>query len=327
MSERGRNLVQLATAPQFLVDSLDANSHEPLVAIAALSALASYVFVIQMAFRRACSEHVLMICNLARETPSQPCHAPPSGVADIHPGVDYCGGFHVYAAVVCWLIGNAVRAACRYCELITCGNLDPVPVLPHVCYSAQTLSIAADLTVARPESSPLLEALEGLPCRSGLLDAPFQFLFSLLPSPQVEGNPAVPSLPNASVTMNSPLVSAFLSVLSGPHTGLQDLSPDGAIRIPRILGRMVSTSAGAVVLSDKACVSPLVGLLSPQHISALLVWPINSGGNRRGVTDMVNAVCNTLNHTFAVSETSGRDSARRAAENKLMVCPRVDVLL
>lgn len=42
MSERGRNFVQLTTAPQFLVDSLDANSDEPLVANAALSALASY---------------------------------------------------------------------------------------------------------------------------------------------------------------------------------------------------------------------------------------------------------------------------------------------
>lgn len=41
MSERGRNFVQLTTAPQFLVDSLDANSDEPLVANAALSALAS----------------------------------------------------------------------------------------------------------------------------------------------------------------------------------------------------------------------------------------------------------------------------------------------
>eukprot|EP00892_Ulva_mutabilis_P007689 jgi/Ulvmu1/5292/UM022_0086.1 len=246
MSERGRNFVQLTTAPQFLVDSLGANSHEPLVAIAALSALSSY------------------------------------------------------------------------CALITSGNLDPAPTLPHVCYSPQTLTTAAELTLTRSEGSPLLETLEGLPCRAGLLDAPFQFLAALLPSPVLDGKATAPSLPNTPAIMNSPLVAAFLSVLSGSDTGLQDLSPNGALRIPQILGRMVSTSAGAAVLTEQAHVSRLVGLLAPQHVSALLVWPINSGGNRKGVTDLVNAVCWALNHAFIVSEQSGRDPSRRALEAKLM---------
>lgn len=212
-----------------------------------------------------------------------------------------------------------MRCACRYCSLITSGNLDPAPALPHVCYSPQTLSTAADLTMTRSESSPLLEALEGLPCRAGVLDAPFQFLTALLPAPQPDSNASAQSLPSASVIMNSPLVAAFLSVLSGPHAGLHDLSPNGALRVPQILGRMVSTSAGAAVLSERAHVSRLVGLLAPQHISALLVWPINSGGNRKGVTDLVNAVCWALNHAFTVSEQAGRDNARKAAEAKLMV--------
>lgn len=214
---------------------------------------------------------------------------------------------------------NLLSQMCRYCALITSGNLNPAPVLPHVCYSTQTLRIAADIITARTADSPMMEALEGLPCRAGMLDAPFQFLASLLPLPLADPKMPAPSLPSTPTVVNSPLVAAFLSVLSGPDSGLLDLSPTGAICVPQVLGRVTATTDGVAVLTERAYVKRLVGLLAPHHISALLVWPINSGGNRKGVTDLVNAVCWSLTCSFAVCEQPMRDNRRLAAEAKLLV--------
>lgn len=231
-----------------------------------------------------------------------------------------CGYFrHQRSFVFSLKISVQVTASCRYCSLITSGNLTPAPPLPPVCYSMQTLSIAADLIKVSTGEVPMLEELEGLPCRTGLLDAPFLFLHSLLPNPDPHHHAHI--LPSTSPVLKSPLVAAFLSVLASPDTSLLDLSPSGAIWVPRILGRMIGTTDGVAVLTDSARVKRLVGLLAPQHISALLVWPINSGGNRKGVTDLVNAVCLALTHSFTVvaNDMGARDHRRIAAEAKLLV--------
>lgn len=190
-----------------------------------------------------------------------------------------------------------------------------------MCYSTQTLSIAADLITTRSTDSPMMEALEGLPCRTGMLDAPLQFLTALLPPPVLDPKAAPPSLPSTPAVMVSPLVSAFLTALSSADSALLDLSPTGAICLPQVLGRMTATAEGVAMLSERATVKRLVGLLAPHHISSLLVWPINSGGNRKGVTDLVNAVCWALTHSFTVCEQAMRDRSRVDAEAKLLVCP------
>jgi hypothetical protein len=155
--------------------------------------------------------------------------------------------------------------------------------------------------------------LEGLPCRSGLLDAPFAYLLSLVPPH------ATADLPCAQKGLESPLARATASALSGPTENLLDLSPVGVKLAPQLLERMVLVGTGAGIMTDKSTVGRLLSLLSQTHLSALLVWPINSGGNRKGVTELVDIVCKTLNSVFWASEVAPQDSSRKHAEQALVV--------
>jgi hypothetical protein len=164
------------------------------------------------------------------------------------------------------------------------------------------------------DRAPKLEILEGLPCRVGLLDAPFAYLLSLIPP---HAHAAVPCVHRA---LESPLARATASALSGPHENLLDLSPVGTMTATKIMERMVSIGTGASIMSDHGAVSRLLGLLSQLHLSALLVWPINSGGNRKGVTELVNYICVALNSVFVAAEMAPQDSGRKQAEQALVVC-------
>lgn len=186
--------------------------------------------------------------------------------------------------------------------------------LPRLFYADTIIAAAASLIRRTPgDRAPALEMLEGLPCRSGLLDAPFSYLLSLLP-PHANAD-----LPCAQRALESPLARATASALSGPPENLLDLSPVGIKLAPQLMERMVAVGIGAGIMSDKGSVGRLLSLLSQPHLSALLVWPINSGGNRKGVTELVDHVCKTLNSVFWASEVSPQDSSRKHAEQALVV--------
>ena len=89
---------------------------------------------------------------------------------------------------------------------------------------------------------------------------------------------------------------------------------------------MVSVGIGAGFMTDKGTVGRLLSLLSSSHLSALLVWPINSGGNRKGVTELVDLVCTTLNSVFMASEVAPGDASRKHAEHALVVGSLTTVL-
>jgi hypothetical protein len=157
--------------------------------------------------------------------------------------------------------------------------------LPRLFYKDSIIAAAASLVRRTPpDRPPALELLEGLPCRSGLLDAPFSYLLSLVPPH------ASAELPCAERALNSPLARATASALSGPPENLLDLSPVGVKLAPQLMERMVLVGIGAGIMTDKASVGRLLSFLSQPHLSALLVWPINSGGNRKGVTELVDLV-------------------------------------
>ena len=99
-----------------------------------------------------------------------------------------------------------------------------------------------------------------------------------------------------------------------------DLSPVGVKLAPQLLERMVAVGIGAGIMTDNGTVGRLLSLLSSSHLSALLVWPINSGGNRKGVTELVDLVCKTLNSVFMASEMAPADASRKHAEHALVVC-------
>lgn len=188
--------------------------------------------------------------------------------------------------------------------------------LPKLMYKDTLLAAAASLIRRTPpDRAPALEMMEGLPCRTGLLDAPFAYLLSLVP-PHASAD-----LPCAQHALESPLARATTSALSGPPENLLDLSPVGVKLATQILDRVVTVGIGAGVMAEKSTVARLLSFLSQSHLSALLIWPINSGGNRKGVTELVDLVCKTLNSVFWASEASPQDNTRKRAEQELVVHP------
>jgi hypothetical protein len=171
---------------------------------------------------------------------------------------------------------------------LSCSAL---PRLPRECYSESVLSVVAGILVSNPGQTPAMAAIEGLPCRIGLLDSSFAFMYALSQADL-----------SSQALGASPVVQSFLSTLTRVRTKPLDASPKGVVCANQSLAMLAHAQTHVKVLMDKAVVERLLTMLNPEHFTALTRWPTQEGGNRQGANDLLDSVMSVLNQPFNLSE-------------------------
>lgn len=143
--------------------------------------------------------------------------------------------------------------------------------------------------------APLMEVVEGVPCRTGIFDGPLALASALL---------GYGGSSDASVTaVQAGLGKAALDVLTSGRQGpLLELSPRGLLALLDCVHHLAQPEClgHAVVTGSEAVVSALLGLLGEQHQGALASWPGSAGGGAQGVFQLVLSVVDILQVPFAV---------------------------
>jgi hypothetical protein len=155
--------------------------------------------------------------------------------------------------------------------------------------------------------------VEGLPCRVGFIDSSITFLMALLS--------ADASAPCSIQAQSSSLAQRFLAIISRPGPPhLLDVSPAGILAANTVIAALSAACPRDGLLADRNVVGWLIGLLAEPHISALLIWPLSSGGNRTGVANLLEAVCAAICKPFTNSEASPQDPVLKRVANDVQVC-------
>jgi hypothetical protein len=146
-----------------------------------------------------------------------------------------------------------------------------------------------------------MAATEGLPCRIGLLDSSFAFMYSLSQADQ-----------SSQALGAGPLVQTFLKTLTRPRTQPIDVSPKGVVFANQSLAMLAHVPAHIKVLGDNAIIERMLSMLNPEHFTALTRWPTQEGGNRQGANELLDSVMAVLNQPFNLSEAGSSKSVEMA---------------
>eukprot|EP00775_Hariotina_reticulata_P001705 gene1705-2051_t len=117
------------------------------------------------------------------------------------------------------------------------------------------------------EGVPMLEAVEGVPVSSGLLDGPMLLVSSLL------------AFGGSSLVA---LLEALQHLAASDCEGPQVLLPRAAA---------AADGPGGQLPAHQGVVPFMMRLLHKRHIAALQRWPVAGGGGQQGVTRLLNVVC------------------------------------
>lgn len=212
---------------------------------------------------------------------------------------------------------HSVLHLCRYCTLLNSNNAAnrDVRSLPAACYSQQVLDIATKLLqqTQHGDEVPSLAHIEGLPCRSGGLDAPVAYFESLLlAGPQAECH---------QIACEHQLGQALLQLcrLQQGTCAPLDLSPAGVLSACSALASLCAAKPQGATASEPATVHWLLSLLAPEHVAALIVWPTQFAGNRKGVARLLEAACVPLQQPLINADAAPNDSRTKGLATALQV--------
>ena len=193
---------------------------------------------------------------------------------------------------------------------------DNAAKLPAACFSQEVLDIAKQLLQQQPSSGqlPALAHVEGLPCRTGSLDAPIAYLEALLL--------AGPHSDCHKVACQHQLGPALLQVCKLQPGGWQplDLSPAGVLSTCTALSALCAAKPHDMTLSEPATAHWLLSLLAPEHIAALILWPTQFAGNRKGVARLLEAACVPLQQPLINADLAPNDVTVKELATALQVC-------
>jgi hypothetical protein len=154
---------------------------------------------------------------------------------------------------------------------------------------ARLQAVARMLKTHALGAAPLMELVEGVPCRTGIFDGPLALTSALLGY----GGGA-----DASATaVAAGLGRAALDVLvSGKHGPLLELSPRGLLALLDCVHHLAQPDClgHVVVAGGEAAAAALLALLGEQHLGALASWPAAAGGGPQGVYQLVVSVVDIL---------------------------------